>query len=52
MRRGQNPRKNSICDRRPQKIPADIPPLENYTVDGRTLMVRKLPITGNQDVRL
>jgi hypothetical protein len=51
MRRSQNPRKNIVRNRRPQEIPADIPPLENHTVDGRTLMVGKLPITGNQDVR-
>jgi hypothetical protein len=50
MCRGQNPRKNIVRDRHPQKIPADIPPLENYTVDGRPLTIGKLPFTGGQDV--
>jgi hypothetical protein len=52
MRRSQNPRKHSICDRRLQEIPTDVSPLENGTVHSRPLMIRKLPITGNHAVGL
>jgi len=52
MRRGQNPHKHIIYDRLPQKIAANIPPFEDCPIDGRPLMVGKLPVTGNQDVRL
>jgi hypothetical protein len=52
MRRSQDPRKNIVRDRRPHKIPADIPPLENHSVDGRPHMVRKLSVTWSQDVGL
>jgi hypothetical protein len=52
MRRSQNPRKDSFRDRRLQEIPADVPPLENDTVDGRPLMIGKLSITENHVVRL
>jgi hypothetical protein len=48
----QYPRKNIVGNRHPQKIPADIPPLENHSVDGRPLMVGKLSGTWNQNVAL
>jgi hypothetical protein len=51
MRRGQNPPKHIVHDRLPQKIAANIPPLENYPVDGRPLMVGEPPLKGNEDVR-
>jgi hypothetical protein len=51
MRGGQNPCKLIVSDRLLHKVPTDIPPLENHTVDGRPFVIGKSSI-ATHDVSL